>query len=254
MSGKDGKFKNWLEGHLIVSEYTGAFSAVGIRAIVADVVAKAGALKHWCWYQKPSTDAGITPDAIHALIKKYQLLDQLGCCAVGVKHSNVLVNAFALPKDGSIKIPFKVSKDEHALLAFFAEKLQEKQVNAEFKVLPLLPPNNRENLLEEFLASANLLGFTPASIERLIGLPVTALLGTTSMLSKEAIAAIQHLVILERLMLCQLDNDTNALRDWFVTPLAEFQRSPMDLCQSRAGLRKLYSWLNTGTEASRHRA
>ncbi|WP_100657933.1 hypothetical protein [Alteromonas flava] len=236
----NGKFNNTLEGHIVISEYTGSFDQTGIKAIVADVLAHASHLELWCWHQKPHSEAGISPAGMAELTARYQSLHLHGCCAIGVSYTNVLINAVDLPHDGSIQVPIKVAKDEHILMQFFNEAMNVAGRADKTNAMGAMASQAKHfDIINDFLAAAQLVSMSDAEIRRITGSHPSSLHAHAQMYNTEKCTHIQGVTALINAMSFKLNAEKGPLEQWFRTELSDLSQSPVSLCTSKVGLEQL---------------
>lgn len=241
ISSKHGHFRNKREGNIIISDYSGAFNVTGIRAIFDDVIAIASGIEHWCWFQRPAQDAGISPKAIEEMIRRYQTLHHYGCCAIGVIYTNVLINAVTLPKDNSIKIPFKVAKNETELFTLFQQTMAEKSSasTARLTNTKTLAKARYSNIVEDFVSASEAIGCSESTIQALTGHSRRELEMLAGDITTEQYTILQGFSALVSLISFKLNDDAQAIKHWFVTEQTEFGGCPQHICQRPEGLHHL---------------
>lgn len=248
-SNKNAEFDNKLTGHILISDYSGSFDVMGITAIVADVLDKTKDLSHWIWYQRPSPSAGITPQAIDALITRYKYLDRQGCVGLGILNQNVLVNAFRLPSDGSIAIPVKISREEKNIFHFFQGILNSFESISSAHLEQKRKSNlkaDADDIQSKFLSSCNKLKISETEGHKLIGQESK----DVSVLSVEQINAMQAVMILERLVLFRFDGDEGAALAWFDSNDDKLGFIPRAKISSATGLYDLLKYVNDSKKSS----
>ena len=239
---KHGKFENQRRDCLVSSHYSGSFDDVGIRAIFTDVLAKAAGLKYWVWEQIPDQQTGITQAGIEEMIRHYQTLHTYGCCAIGVNYTNPLIRHVRLPHDGSIVVPFKVSRESHILHEFF-EQAQDEALRANagkiHRKITLKSAN--ESVIRNFLTVADVAKFDDDFLVSLTAYNTEQLTKYFPLLKQDTLNHLKSITALcsaVRFSLRQTD-----LKAWFDTILEEKNLAPRDLMLDIDGIYELYKLL-----------
>ena len=241
VSSKNGHFQNKREGNVIISDYCGAFNATGISAIFTDVITLAEPLSHWCWYQRPAPDAGISKDAIEEMIARYKTLHHYGCCAIGVSYTNVLINAVDLPKDGSIKVPFKVAKDKASLFSLFQQTLAEHKSEHEHTKAntKTLAKAHVSSIVDDFISATATVDCSDELIQAMTGHSQQQLKLQSNDITPGQYTVLQGFTALIRLVSFKLNDDAQAIKHWFNTEQPELGTCPQHLCLKPDGLYSL---------------
>lgn len=232
---RDGQFSNKLHGNIIISDYDGGFSEVGIIAIVSDVLDKTRHLSHWIWYQRPSPTAGITPDAINELLDRYKTLDKHGCVGLGVLNQNVLIKSFVLPDDNSIRIPISISKDDKKLFLFFKDTLGKLDKSTQQELQKKREEDFRSNgqdIFEKFEASCQILVLSNDDIVSLIGQGYQQI----ESLSTQQLQTMQAFTVFERLVSFRFEGEQQSCCDWLNTVADSSNQTIREKVLSKDGL------------------
>ena len=240
---KDGEFDNKLSENVVISDYTGSFNITGIKAIVADVLDKTKHLSYWIWYQRPSPEAGITPDAIRSLIIRYTHLEHQGCIGLGILNQNVLIKSFKLPEDGTIAIPIKISRNEATIFHFFKELMASIQIVSDIESKQKRKRalmQDAEATLTKFLESCELMKISEQEICELIGDGYR----NYASLSTKQINIMQAVMVFERLVMFRFDGDNNRVIQWFSQYDSQLGYQPREKITSAESLYELLTQVN----------
>lgn len=114
-------------GDILESSPRGNFNEEGIIEHMEQVALQANGRDKWVLFERPKTEAGITPEAIDILVKAYENFAQKGCIMVVIEVPGVFGSTIGKVADGILSIPFHHGNDPERLKQMAEQALQNSQ-------------------------------------------------------------------------------------------------------------------------------
>ncbi|MCL6416241.1 hypothetical protein MIB92_11310 [Aestuariirhabdus sp. Z084] len=110
-----GDYRITLAGDILHVFPAGGFNAQGIIELHKAITLVAPKNNPWALFEHPYNNAGLTPDAIIAIIHSYQNLEASGCIAVALELSSTWQRVFQQSVIDKIRIPVYLDSDPENL-------------------------------------------------------------------------------------------------------------------------------------------
>ncbi|MDM7861317.1 hypothetical protein QTP81_11990 [Alteromonas sp. ASW11-36] len=237
-SNQSGQFENFVQGNVVVSEYSGTFDEHGIAAIFSEIESMTSGLKHWCWHQKPDPKTVISKTGVDGMISRYTKIHVHGCVAIGVCYTNPEIDRISLPKDGSIKTLFKISRNRSSLYEFFDQALHEAE-QSQLGQLQLATTAKAKDydVITQFITATKAAELTSDELKKLVGYTKPQL-DALPALDRQTLTYMQAMTALLGIVAFQLKPES--LNRWLHTPIEGTSNTPLTICQEPDGIYKLF--------------
>ena len=110
-----GTFTLEWHGEILHAFPRGNFNEYGVLELKSKILEQANGHDKWVLFDRPSTKAGITPDAIHELVKAYGEYQQYGCILIILEVPSMFGNAIKDEAAKHTNMPVICGTDAQAL-------------------------------------------------------------------------------------------------------------------------------------------
>ncbi|WP_026374812.1 hypothetical protein [Aestuariibacter salexigens] len=240
-SNQHGEFENNLHGNIVVSEYSGNFDEKGIHAIFSEIESLTSGLEYWCWHQIPHPKTKISETGVAEMLNRYTKIHVHGCVAIGVSFTNPEINRVSLPKDGTLKVLFKVSRNKTSLDEFFQQALKEaKSANIGELQIATTAKARKFDIIKQFLTATHSAGLHSDELKQLVGFSKPQLDALPN-LDRDTSSRMQAITAMLGIVAFKVRPDS--IHKWMHTPLSDNQSTPFEMCLEQDGLYELFKQL-----------
>ncbi|WP_100656399.1 hypothetical protein [Alteromonas flava] len=116
-----GRYQLHLSGVRLICDYAEGFNLPGVKRITNDMLQATTHLSSWVLLQRPEASAGITQEAIPAMMQGYVQLQNAGCKAVAIVDRSIFVHAGIPYHPRELIIPIRIEQNETKLIQWLDE-------------------------------------------------------------------------------------------------------------------------------------